>query len=218
MFAIANRASAIRVGCHISHSSLGREELYCKKKRDRGGGGLVSGHNFTDLSHYDCCHAVIFSQQKQTKSYTRDNLNLPKSKQFTGDSSISVHLICFYSTLFCFWTLLYHLSPKLSFSILMALFFSPEFCFRDLFCLIHVSVSLHPVSTIFLHISQGCLMLDFLLIPNSAIRLPQDVCLVNSGCISIHQAHTHTHIGTARNRNMHTDAHSLIYRLSCTFS
>lgn len=28
MLAMANRASAISVGCHISHSSLGRDELY----------------------------------------------------------------------------------------------------------------------------------------------------------------------------------------------
>jgi len=28
MLAMANSASAIRVGCHISHSSRGREELY----------------------------------------------------------------------------------------------------------------------------------------------------------------------------------------------
>lgn len=32
MLAMANSASAIRVGCHISHSSLGRDELYCKRK------------------------------------------------------------------------------------------------------------------------------------------------------------------------------------------
>lgn len=32
MLAMANRASAIRVGCHISHSSLGREELYWREK------------------------------------------------------------------------------------------------------------------------------------------------------------------------------------------
>lgn len=31
MFDIAKSASAIRVGCHISHSSLGREPLYWKK-------------------------------------------------------------------------------------------------------------------------------------------------------------------------------------------
>lgn len=39
MLAMANRASAISVGCHISHSSLGREELYWKKKKiwERGG-------------------------------------------------------------------------------------------------------------------------------------------------------------------------------------
>lgn len=33
MLAMANRASAIRVGCHISHSSLGREELYWRERR-----------------------------------------------------------------------------------------------------------------------------------------------------------------------------------------
>lgn len=33
MLAMANRASAIKVGCHISHSSLGREELYWREKR-----------------------------------------------------------------------------------------------------------------------------------------------------------------------------------------
>lgn len=33
MLAMAKRASAIRVGCHISHSSLGREELYWREKR-----------------------------------------------------------------------------------------------------------------------------------------------------------------------------------------
>lgn len=33
MLAMANRASAIRVGCHISHSSLGREELYWRETR-----------------------------------------------------------------------------------------------------------------------------------------------------------------------------------------
>lgn len=32
MLAMANRASAISVGCHISHSSLGREELYWKEE------------------------------------------------------------------------------------------------------------------------------------------------------------------------------------------
>lgn len=32
MLAMANRASAISVGCHISHSSLGREELYWRKE------------------------------------------------------------------------------------------------------------------------------------------------------------------------------------------
>lgn len=31
MLDIAKRASAMRVGCHISHSSLGREPLYWKK-------------------------------------------------------------------------------------------------------------------------------------------------------------------------------------------
>lgn len=33
MLDIAKRASAIRVGCHISHSSLGREPLYWKKQQ-----------------------------------------------------------------------------------------------------------------------------------------------------------------------------------------
>ncbi len=36
MLAMANRASAISVGCHISHSSLGREELYWREERYGG--------------------------------------------------------------------------------------------------------------------------------------------------------------------------------------
>lgn len=39
MLAMANRASAISVGCHISHSSLGREELYWRKEKVWGKGG-----------------------------------------------------------------------------------------------------------------------------------------------------------------------------------
>ena len=45
MLAMANRASAISVGCHISHSSLGREELYWTKRREeeRTGKKRVAG-------------------------------------------------------------------------------------------------------------------------------------------------------------------------------
>lgn len=72
MLAMANRASAISVGCHISHSSLGREELYWRQEKV-----WRKGHMKRTLSTYSQKGEVlILLQATATQDQSLENVHI----------------------------------------------------------------------------------------------------------------------------------------------